>query len=129
MVSLPEQVDTCLYSHCFRASFGDFGCETPVSGLSSQARSDAATRPITVRDTARAAARRPRCPSISPSLPSTPPRFGRSRLGTGRRRSMTPADFRRLALGLPEASEVGHMGHPDFRVGGKIFATLGYPDG
>ncbi len=29
---------------------------------------------------------------------------------------------------MPEASEVGHMGHPDFRVGGKIFATLGYPD-
>ena len=42
---------------------------------------------------------------------------------------MTPDGFRRLALGLPEASEVGHMGHPDFRVGGKIFATLGYPDG
>jgi hypothetical protein len=29
---------------------------------------------------------------------------------------------------MPEASEVGHMGHPDFRVGGRIFATLGYPD-
>jgi hypothetical protein len=42
---------------------------------------------------------------------------------------MTPAGFRRLALALPETSEVGHMGHPDFRVGGKIFATLGYPDG
>jgi hypothetical protein len=41
---------------------------------------------------------------------------------------MTPAGFRRLALALPETSEVGHMGHPDFRVGGKIFATLGYPD-
>lgn len=41
---------------------------------------------------------------------------------------MTADAFRRLALGLPEASEVGHMGHPDFRVGGKIFATLGYPD-
>jgi hypothetical protein len=41
---------------------------------------------------------------------------------------MTPDDFRRLALRLPEALEVGHMGHPDFRVGGKIFATLGYPD-
>jgi hypothetical protein len=41
---------------------------------------------------------------------------------------MTADDFRRLALGMPEASEVGHMGHPDFRVGGKIFATLGYPD-
>jgi len=41
---------------------------------------------------------------------------------------MTPDGFRRLALALPEATEVGHMGHPDFRVGGRIFATLGYPD-
>jgi hypothetical protein len=41
---------------------------------------------------------------------------------------MTADGFRRLALSLPEAAEVGHMGHPDFRVGGKIFATLGYPD-
>ena len=41
---------------------------------------------------------------------------------------MTPDGFRRLALSLPESVEVGHMGHPDFRVGGKIFATLGYPD-
>jgi hypothetical protein len=41
---------------------------------------------------------------------------------------MTPETFRQLALGMPETSEVGHMGHPDFRVGGKIFATLGYPD-
>ena len=40
---------------------------------------------------------------------------------------MTADDFRRLALSLPEASEQQHMGHPDFRVGGKIFATLG-PD-
>src|SRR3977135_3345847 len=41
---------------------------------------------------------------------------------------MSPADFRRLALSLPGASESAHMAHPDFRVGGKIFATLGYPD-
>jgi hypothetical protein len=41
---------------------------------------------------------------------------------------MTAMEFRRLALGLPETSEHAHMGHPDFRVGGKIFATLGYPD-
>ena len=41
---------------------------------------------------------------------------------------MTADDFRRLALSLPQAVEQGHMGHPDFRVGGKIFATLGYPD-
>ena len=41
---------------------------------------------------------------------------------------MTTADFRRLALGFPEATEGAHMNHPDFRVGGKIFATLGYPE-
>jgi hypothetical protein len=40
---------------------------------------------------------------------------------------MTPDEFRRIALSLPEAVEASHMGHPDFRVGGKIFATLGYP--
>jgi hypothetical protein len=40
---------------------------------------------------------------------------------------MTADEFRSLALGLPEASEEAHMGHPDFRVRGKIFATLG-PD-
>jgi hypothetical protein len=37
---------------------------------------------------------------------------------------MTAADFRRLALAFPQAVEQGHMGHPDFRVGGRIFATL-----
>ena len=42
---------------------------------------------------------------------------------------MTPDDFRRLALSLPEAVEQAHMGHPDFRVGGKVFASLAYPDG
>jgi hypothetical protein len=41
---------------------------------------------------------------------------------------MTSAEFRRLALRLPEAEESAHMNHPDFRVAGKIFATLGYPD-
>jgi hypothetical protein len=41
---------------------------------------------------------------------------------------MTAADFRRIALSLPEAEESAHMNHPDFRVGGRIFATLGYPD-
>ena len=41
---------------------------------------------------------------------------------------MTAEDFRRLALSLPETAESAHMGHPDFRVRGKIFATLGYPD-
>jgi hypothetical protein len=37
---------------------------------------------------------------------------------------MTPDDFRNLALSFPETIESAHMGHPDFRVGGKIFATL-----
>jgi len=41
---------------------------------------------------------------------------------------MTPAAFRKLALALPETEERSHMDHPDFRVAGKIFATLGYPD-
>ena len=41
---------------------------------------------------------------------------------------MTATHFRQLALSLPEASERAHMNHPDFRVGEKIFATLGYPD-
>lgn len=37
---------------------------------------------------------------------------------------MTPESFRRLALSFPEATESSHMDHPDFRVGGRIFATL-----
>jgi hypothetical protein len=41
---------------------------------------------------------------------------------------MTALEFRSLALELPEAVESAHMGHPDFRVGGKIFATLGPGD-
>ena len=42
---------------------------------------------------------------------------------------MASADeFRRLALAFPGAEERSHLGHPDFRVGGKVFATLGYPD-
>jgi hypothetical protein len=40
---------------------------------------------------------------------------------------MTAGDFRTIALSLPEAEERSHMKHPDFRVGKKIFATLGYP--
>jgi hypothetical protein len=42
--------------------------------------------------------------------------------------SMTVDDFRRLALSFPETEEREHMDHPDFRVAGRIFATLGYPD-
>ena len=41
---------------------------------------------------------------------------------------MTIEGFRRLALSLPQTSESAHMDHPDFRVSGKIFATLGYPE-
>jgi hypothetical protein len=41
---------------------------------------------------------------------------------------MTAGDFRKLALSFPEAIESAHLHHPDFRVRGKIFATLGYPD-
>ncbi len=37
---------------------------------------------------------------------------------------MTADEFRNLALSFPETIESAHMGHPDFRVGGKIFATL-----
>ena len=33
-------------------------------------------------------------------------------------------DFRRIALGLDDAVEGAHMGHPDFRVAGRIFASL-----
>ena len=38
---------------------------------------------------------------------------------------MTAADFRRIALSLEGAEEGSHMGTQDFRVGGRIFATLG----
>jgi hypothetical protein len=37
---------------------------------------------------------------------------------------MTPADFKRIALSLDGAEEGAHMGAVDFRVGGRIFATL-----
>ena len=41
---------------------------------------------------------------------------------------MTIADFRRIALSLEGAEESSHMGSPDFRVGGRIFATLASQD-
>ena len=41
---------------------------------------------------------------------------------------MTADEFRKIALSLPGAEERAHMDHPDFRVKGKIFATLGYPN-
>lgn len=41
---------------------------------------------------------------------------------------MTSDEFRRLALAMPGASETPYTGSLAFRVSGKIFATLGYPD-
>jgi hypothetical protein len=41
---------------------------------------------------------------------------------------MTIEEFRQLALAIPQAVESAHMNHPDFRLGGKIFASLGKPD-
>jgi len=41
---------------------------------------------------------------------------------------MSSNRFRRIALSLPEAVEGSHHGHADFRIGKRIFATLGYPD-
>jgi hypothetical protein len=41
---------------------------------------------------------------------------------------MTSDEFRKMALDIPTAVERSHMNHPDFRVAGKIFASLGVPD-
>jgi hypothetical protein len=41
---------------------------------------------------------------------------------------MTIDGFRKLALTLPASEELAHGGHPDFRVGKRVFASLGYPD-
>jgi hypothetical protein len=41
---------------------------------------------------------------------------------------VTAEQFRKLALAYPQTEERSHQNHPDFRVCGKIFATLGYPD-
>jgi hypothetical protein len=41
---------------------------------------------------------------------------------------MNAKEFRTTALKMPGAIESAHMNHPDFRVNGKIFASLGYPD-
>ncbi len=41
---------------------------------------------------------------------------------------MSASRFRRIALSLPGATESSHRGHPDFRTGKRVFATLGYPD-
>jgi hypothetical protein len=42
---------------------------------------------------------------------------------------MTAQGFRHIALGLGGVVESAHFGHPDFRIGGRIFASLGYPTG
>jgi len=41
---------------------------------------------------------------------------------------MSSNRFRRVALSLPGVIEGSYQGHADFRVGKRIFATLGYPD-
>ena len=41
---------------------------------------------------------------------------------------MTAEKFRSLALEISGAIESSHVNHPDFRLGGKVFASLGYPD-
>ena len=41
---------------------------------------------------------------------------------------MTSDEFRKMALEIPTAVERSHMNHPDFRVAGKIFASLGVPE-
>lgn len=41
---------------------------------------------------------------------------------------MSPDGFRRIALSMDGTIEGAHIGHPDFRANGRIFATL-YPDG
>jgi hypothetical protein len=41
---------------------------------------------------------------------------------------MSITRFRKIALGLPGATEGSHQGHADFRAGKRVFATLGYPD-
>jgi hypothetical protein len=39
---------------------------------------------------------------------------------------MTPAAFARLALALDGATQGTHGGHPDFRAGGRVFASMGF---
>src|SRR5688572_27135886 len=47
-----------------------------------------------------------------------------NRMSSRKKASMTPADFRRIALSLEGAEQGSHMGSIDFRVGGRIYATL-----
>src|SRR5215469_12767374 len=41
---------------------------------------------------------------------------------------MTADQFRKFVLSFEGAEELAHHGHPDFRVNGRIFCTLGYPN-
>jgi hypothetical protein len=45
-------------------------------------------------------------------------------MSTRKRKGITADDFRRIALSIQDAEEGSHMGAVDFRVGGRIFATL-----
>ncbi len=64
---------------------------------------------------------------ISDSLRQMNKKTSRSPTRTSKPAGVTPNKFRRLALDFKGASESAHMDHPDFRVAGRIFATLGYP--
>jgi hypothetical protein len=55
------------------------------------------------------------------------PRSGQLSLAFGYS-NMTPINFRKLALSIPGAVEASHGGHPDFRLHGKVFASLGAPN-
>lgn len=41
---------------------------------------------------------------------------------------MTADQFRTLVLALPDTTEASHQNHPDFRLKGRVIASLGYPD-
>ncbi|KYG24068.1 hypothetical protein SE92_30610 [Bradyrhizobium sp. AT1] len=41
---------------------------------------------------------------------------------------MSKSRFRKAALAFPGVIEGAHHGHADFRIGKRVFATLGYPD-
>ena len=41
---------------------------------------------------------------------------------------MSETRFRQIALSLPDTIEGAHQGHADFRIGTRVFASLGYPD-
>jgi hypothetical protein len=66
-----------------------------------------------------------RMSAAGPTGSSNSPRSGRLAV---EEKIVTSNEFRKMALDLPEVVESSHIGHPDFRVGGRIFATLGFPD-